>query len=312
MANTGQFPINASMGAYAGMSGNYIPELWAGPLLEKFYKSTVFGTIANTQYEGTISSMGDTVIINTVPDIAISDYEIGKGLSYQTPEPEIKTLKINKGKSYAIAVNDVEKKQSKPEYIDAWTNDAGEQLKIAIDTQILGSVYSSVAAANQGLTAGADSASVSLGVTGTPIQLTKAAILDKIVECGLVLDEQNVPDNNRWMVLPSWAIARLKISDELGDASVSGDGKAAWRNGQVGMIDRFMIYRSNTIAKVTDTVTCYNAVFGHKSALTFASQLTETNLIPNPDDFGELMRGLQVYGYEVIKPEAMGWLYCKP
>jgi hypothetical protein len=33
-------------------------------------------------------------------------------------------------------------------------------------------------------------------------------------------------------------------------------------------------------------------------------------MIPNPDDFGKLMRGLQVYGYEVIKPESMGMLYC--
>ena len=29
-------------------SGTYIPEIWSGKLLTKFYKSTVFGAIANT------------------------------------------------------------------------------------------------------------------------------------------------------------------------------------------------------------------------------------------------------------------------
>lgn len=78
------------------------------------------------------------------------------------------------------------------------------------------------------------------------------------------------------------------------------------------MIDRFEIYNSNNILPVTEgTVKCYSAIFGHKSAITFASQLVENETIPNPKDFGKLMRGLQVYGYEVIKPESMGTLYCK-
>jgi len=34
------------------MSSTYIPEIWSGKTLVKFYKSTVFGEIANTDYEG--------------------------------------------------------------------------------------------------------------------------------------------------------------------------------------------------------------------------------------------------------------------
>lgn len=34
------------------LSGTYIPEIWSGKLLEKFYKATVFAQIANTDYEG--------------------------------------------------------------------------------------------------------------------------------------------------------------------------------------------------------------------------------------------------------------------
>ena len=44
---------------------------------------------------------------------------------------------------------------------------------------------------------------------------------------------------------------------------------------------------------------------GHKSAITFASQITKVESLQNPNDFGTLVRGLNVYGYEVIKPEAL-------
>jgi hypothetical protein len=59
--------------------------------------------------------------------------------------------------------------------------------------------------------------------------------------------------------------------------------------------------------------TATNMVFGHKMALTFAAQLTESEgPLRHPDYFGNFYRGLNVYGYKVIKPEALGHFYaCK-
>jgi hypothetical protein len=33
-------------------ASRFIPEIWSGKLQEKFYKSTVFASISNTDYEG--------------------------------------------------------------------------------------------------------------------------------------------------------------------------------------------------------------------------------------------------------------------
>jgi hypothetical protein len=33
-------------------SGVFIPEIWSGKLLEKFYSATVLAAISNTDYEG--------------------------------------------------------------------------------------------------------------------------------------------------------------------------------------------------------------------------------------------------------------------
>jgi hypothetical protein len=65
----------------------FIPELWSGKILVKFYASTVFGEIANTDYEGEIKNYGDKVVIRTTPDITINDYVVGQNLNYQPRIP---------------------------------------------------------------------------------------------------------------------------------------------------------------------------------------------------------------------------------
>ena len=53
---------------------NFIPEIWSGKLIEKFYATTVLAAISNTDYEGEIKNQGDKVSIRTQPTITISDY----------------------------------------------------------------------------------------------------------------------------------------------------------------------------------------------------------------------------------------------
>lgn len=304
------YPVAAGVTTH---SGNYTPEIWSGKMLIKFYLSTVFGSIANTDYEGEIKSHGDTVKIRTVPDITINDYSIGQKLSYERPTKALVDLLIDKGKYYAIAINDVEKLQSDLNYVEKWTDDAGQQMGIEIDKDILENVYSDAHASNQGLTAGVKSSAYNLGVSGTPLAVTKANILDTIVDLGSVLDEQSIPNTDRWLVLPAILCGLIKKSD-IKDASLAGDSKSVLRNtnNNLGIVDRFNIYMSNNVKIATDGAdTVYNCIAGHPSAITFASQLTENETLKNPDDFGDLMRGLQVYGYNVNKPDAMAYLYVK-
>ena len=44
---------------------------------------------------------------------------------------------------------------------------------------------------------------------------------------------------------------------------------------------------------------------GHKSAVTFASQMTKMETVRNPSDFGDYVRGLNVYGYKTIIPTGL-------
>lgn len=311
------YPIDAGLTGYAptGLSGSYIPEIWSGKLIEKFYLATVFAAISNTDYEGEISAYGDKVQIRTVPDIAINDYELGQDLVYERPKSTNVELLIDKGKYYAFNINDVEQKQADVDFVSKWSEDASEQLKIKVDGGILADIPSDAGTDNFGVTAGKISGNINLGTSSadgsTAIALAKDTIVDKIVECGQCLTEQNVPQTNRWFVVPAWAATRIKTS-ELSEASYSGDGVSMKRNGRIGVIDNFEIFVSNnTLSTVEGSVTCHSLLFGHKSALTFASQLVKNEMVDNPNDFGKLMRGLQVYGYKVIKGESLGHVYAK-
>jgi hypothetical protein len=293
----------------------YIPEIWSGKLIEKFYDATVLAAISNTDYEGEIKKFGDKVKIRTVPTATISDYTRGSPITYQKPDGTVIELEINKGKVYAAEVDDVSAKQQDVKALDVWATDASEQMKIAIDTDVLANVFSGAVAANKGATAGRISQNINLGAAGASVQITKTNVLDFIVDVGTVLDEQNIPETGRFMVLPAWIIGLLKKSD-LKDASITGDGTSVLRNGRVGMIDRFTIYLSNLLPNALGSggeaaVRCWHCIAGTSKAITFASQMTEMETLRSQDYFADLMRGLQVYGYKVIDGTALVDMYVK-
>lgn len=284
---------------------NYNPEIYSGKLVEKFYKTTVFGEIASTDYEGEIAGMGANVIIRTVPDVTVSDYVIGQGLTPQYPSRNSVTLSIDKAKSFNVALSTVDSRQSDLDMADIFANDGSIQLRIAADADMLEVIPADVDADNQGTTAGQDSNDLDLGSAAVPRQLSAANVVELFTDMGQVLDEQNVSDEGRWAVVPPWLVNLVKNSD-LKIASLAGDGVSILRNGKIGEIDRFTIYQSRNVLRQTSPASCSYVPFGHSAGLTFAAQIVECQMIDNPNDFGYLIRGLMVYGYEVIEPQYLG------
>ncbi|UDQ97885.1 hypothetical protein AAEX28_12950 [Lentisphaerota bacterium WC36G] len=296
------FPVTESA---TSKSGIYTPTVWSNQLLAMFYASTCLGEIANTDYQGEIQRFGDKIVINELHNITIRDYV--KGQTPQTDEPATEKfeLDINKGKYFQFPANSVDLAQSQIDFVNKWTAAAASDMKVVIEKQIFEDIYSSADENNKGATAGVASAQYNLGTADAPIELTKENIVDFLLHVGAVMDEQNVPDEQRSIVLPSWACVLLKGSD-LRNASITGDDASLIRNGKIGMIDRLTVYNSNLLkVEEVNSKNVTNAFACHKSAVTFASQLTETETIPNPTDFGKLVRGLQVYGYKVVKPAGM-------
>jgi len=292
------FPVAAGRPNY---SGNFIPEIWSGKLIENFYDATVLAAISNTNYEGEIRRMGDTVNIRTTPEISIKTYVKGQTLSVENPDKPKIQLVIDKGEYFACIEDDVDKVQSDVNMMDTWSKDASERMKIKIDQRVLTDILPDISALNKGATAGRITGNIDLGTTGTPVAITKSNVLDYIVDLGTVLDEANAPEGERFLVIPAKMAGMIKKSD-LKDASLTGDSVSVLRNGRLGMIDRFTLYMSHNLSVTSGK---FSIIAGHKMGFTFASQMTEMESLRAESTFGNVIRGLQVYGYKVVKPEAL-------
>ena len=289
---------------------NFDPELYSGKLVEKFYKTTVFGEIASTDYEGEIAGFGAQVKIRTIPDVVVIDYVIGAGLNPVYPANNSVTLAIDQAKAFAVALSTVDSRQSDLDLADIFANAGSIQLRIAADSDMLETIPAQVSIDNFGPTAGVDTNAFNLGDSTNPVAITKLNVTDFIVDCGTVLDEQNVSDEGRWLVASPSFMGAIKKSD-LKIASLAGDGVSILRNGKVGEIDRFTLYQSRNLLKQTSPGMATYLMFGHSAGLTFASQIVECQMIDNPNDFGYIIRGLMVFGYQVIGPNYVGTAVVK-
>jgi hypothetical protein len=199
--------------------------------------------------------------------------------------------------------------QSDIQLVNEATRDAGERMKIAVDSDVLGGIYSGVAAAN--IIGGATYANAQ--------QITKANVIDHIIDMGNKLDEADQAEAGRWLVLPPWICSMIKKSD-LQNANQAGDSTSIARNGKLGIIDRFTIYQSNNlpirgddaaVAAAADADAQYKIMGGTTQFATFASQFVKTETLRLESRFGDAIRGLKVYGYKVVQPTSAVLLNAK-
>jgi len=297
-------------------STGFVPEIWSGKLVEKFYASTVLAAISNTDYEGEIKGHGDRVKIRTKPTITIRDYKADGLLGLDRPTGGNIELYIGNGKYFSLVLDDVMEIQSDLNVLSMWSDDAAQQLKITVDSDVLDGITGQMVSQNRGTAAGAITGNINLGVKGTPLSVVSKnpgvgdiELLDVLMRMGQVLDEQNIPEVGRWCIMPAWAGRMIKQS-ELRQAYLSGDSVSMLRNGRLGMVDRFTIYISNLLpnngTNATNFATGEWPIYaGHAHGLTFASQISKVETLRSELTFGQILRGLQIYGYQVCDGKAL-------
>ena len=279
--------ISSSSGNFSFAAGeqHFIPEIFSKKLQAKFYANTVLAEVTTNEYEGEISGQGDKVNIRAVPAVTVADYT--GSLSYADVTSSTIELNINKAKSYAFKVDDILRQQADIDFMNAAAEDAAQNMKIAIETDVF---------ANVG--AGSSLTDVNSSEAGT----NAGNILGHILTAGRTLDENNIPETERFMIIDPATAAIIKNSD-LKQAYLTGDAESPIRNGNIGMIDRFTVYVSNNLPSSGSVTT---GLYGHPKAVAYASQMTNTETVRLESSFGDGVRGLSVYGYKVVVPTAIG------
>jgi len=288
-------------------AGVFVPQIYSAKLQDKFYAASTVPAIANHNWEGEIMAYGDTVNIRKVPTISIQDYSVNSAISYQDVSDEQIQLNINQAKYYAFKVDYIDDYQSDLALIDMITQDAAMQMAVKVDQTVLQGIWGSITTAQTIGQTGADAPAIG---NATPISLgdlSQSKLITPLLMAGEVLDGNNVPrDGKRWAVITPEYARFLKQSD-LKQVMITGDNESPLRNGYVGEIDGMKLYISTNLTNAVGSVQAAPSKMfvGHESALTFASQFIKHEMMPLQNTFGYGIKGLQVFGFKVVKNESL-------
>ena len=215
-----------SAGGYTNLpSGNFTPQIFSQKVQKFFRRASVVEDITNTDYAGEIENFGDTVKIIKEPTITVQDYARGTAVSTQDLADDQLTLVVDQGSYFAFKVDDIEERQSHVNFEALATSSGAYSLKKSYDYNVLKFIYDNASTDSNTGTDGSPATGGSDGDT-----------LAKIVsQAKTVLDKNDVPEENRWLVAPPKFYENLRIaSGKLMDQSVMNDGAASQiRNGLV-------------------------------------------------------------------------------
>jgi len=314
--------FNSASGYNNLPSGNFTPEIFSQKVLKFFRRASVAEDITNTDYAGEIENFGDTVRIIKEPTITVSSYSRGSVVNPQDLADDQTTMVVDQANAFAFKIDDIEERQSHVNFEALATSSGAYSLKRNYDANILTAM-----ASGAGLTgeSGAATAQISdIGTLGTALDIGGATTPgDTAVNTMLVmaqaLDDQSVPEENRWFVAPPAFYKHLfSAGAKFAEVQVTGDATSPLRNGLVslGNIAGFQCYKSTALVSNggTDQVTLSGLatdgtenllLAGHMSSTATASHIAKTEVVRSTETFSDIVRGLHVFGRKVLRPEAM-------
>jgi hypothetical protein len=286
----------------------FLPKVYSKQVLNFFRKASVVEAITNTDYAGEIAAFGDSVRIIKEPTITVYQYERGADVTKTALTDQEVTLIVDIANAFKFIVDDIETNMSHVNFRDVATSSAAYALRDAFDAGVLATMFAGVSASAPDHIIGADAAVGTAGVNETTASIDLIDVadpLDVMARMARLLDDQNIPEEGRWFVAsPAFYEALSQSSSKLLSVDYNA-GQGSIRNGLVssGKLRGFNMYKSNNIAATaTATGKC---LAGHMSSTATAQTITSTEVIRDPSSFGDIVRGLHVYGAKVLRPEAL-------
>jgi len=295
MAITGK--VNAS---------TFIPKLWEADIIRAYEKNLIAKEICAMNPKAKIEKYGDTVHFPGLADPTIGTYvPVGINnansnattLSYEDLTNTDVTLVIDQAKYFAFRVDDILEAQSNVGVRGSQTQRAGYKLRDVCDSYILG-------LAPAGVTAGTVTNVVDYSGASSAPTVTAKNVLIAIGQMSRLLDEQNIPNEEKFIVIPPWvklklALAGVEFSIREGDKAKDG---VEWNNSM-----GFDMFVSNNLTPLLESTTPVGSmvVGGSKKAIAYAGQIQNTEALRLEDNFAWGVRGLHLYGAKVIRPELL-------
>lgn len=264
------------------MITSFIPTVWSARLLQHLDNALVAKNFFNTDWEGEISDMGDTVRINQIGAVSIFDYVRNQDM---TPPEQLNTaaqdLVIDQADAFNFQIDDIDRVQMRADLMDSAMERSGYALADKEDSFLFQML--------------ANDAGNKIG----PTTVTNPEdMFSLLVQLRTLLTKQNVPTAGRRVGIPPEGVSYL-----LEDTRFTGTGgtlaEGTLQTGLIGRAVGFDIYEINTLPG-NNTI-----IAGHQLSATFASQIVKTEAYRMEKRFADGLKGLSVYGAKVLIPEAI-------
>tara|TARA_Y100000114_G_scaffold64971_1_gene59545 strand:+ start:6456 stop:7445 length:990 start_codon:yes stop_codon:yes gene_type:complete len=290
----------------------FLPKVYSKQVLNFFRKASVVEAITNTDYAGEIAAFGDTVRIIKEPVITVDQYERGQDITTTKLTDQEVTLIVDIANAFKFIVDDIETNMSHVNFREVATSSAAYSLRDAFDQGVLATMFAGVSSSSPDHVLGTDNATdLAAGTfdgTGN-LDIGFASgehdPIDVMARMARLLDEQNIPEEGRWFVAnPEFYEQLAQSSSKLLSVDFNA-GQGSIRNGLVssGKLRGFDMYKSNNIAATSNAAG--KCLAGHMSSTATAQTITSTEVLRDPSSFGDIVRGLHVYGAKVLRPEAL-------
>lgn len=293
--------------ATSGQTNSFwLPEVFSKKVQVAFRKSAVAEAICNTDYMGEIAQFGDTVNIIKEPTITVTDYtRATTSLNSTVLTDQELVLQVDQAKYFQFKVDDLEKRFSHVNWQQVASDNAAYQLKDAFDVNVITAAVAGIG-------------SNTYGTVAAPIDTGHASgevdPLDVLARLARLLDDANVPEENRWVVAkPEFYEELAKTSSKLLSVDYN-QGNGGLRNGLVasGELRGFKMYKSNNVPTPSGSGNpTHQILAGHMSAVSCAQSLSTVESIRDNNSFKDIVRGLLVWGRKVLRPEALALAVIK-
>lgn len=277
---------------------DFNPEFWAASLIRHLDKAFVYAqpAVANRNYEGEIKQAGDTVHLQNVDDVTVRTYNPAADIEIEEADTDdTATLTIDQFKYWAVKVDDLNKVQSHVALMDEKTKRAAVAIADVVDQRIASHQAAVVTAGN--VVEAAESKAIAVKEAAEAYEL--------LVDLGVQLDEQNVPTEGRFAVIPAWFHGVIQKDARFVEAGTMKTDQVL-ENGLIGRAAGFNLLKSNNVPNTAGAD--YRILAGSNQGITFAEQFVETEALRMERRFGDLARGLYLYGSTVANADELAVL----
>ena len=264
-------------------AGNFKPTFWSKYIQTELAKDLVIANWCDYKFDGEIKQ-GERVKIVGAVRPTIGSYVPGTDISIEKLGDNAQYLDIDYADYFAFEVDDVDKAQSMPGYLDAQFSEAKKALAEKEDATI-----AEVAA--KGAKSTMTSSSLDISAATSPLDSIDAGLL-KLYQNNVSTKEELAADLNAEHIV----LIRSKL------ANLFTDNVEYIKRGAVGKYNNTYLRLSNNLY---NNGTDDHELLRTRKAVAVVNSIDKVETCRKEKGFANIIKGLNVYGAKVVRPEEL-------